>query len=89
MEVRHLSERVVSIRWGYRMKEWELEDPELGRYRTCGIEIRDLMDPTEPVVGTIVDISTDRQFVRDLAALFESAGLSPAHFYDAVVDALP
>ena len=84
-----MSERVVSIRWGYRVKEWELDDPVLGRYRTCGIEIRDLTDPAEPVVGTLVDISPDRQFVRDLAALFESAGLSPTHFQDAVADALP
>lgn len=82
-------ERGVRIRWGYRVTQCERDDPVLGRYRTCGIEIRDLSDPAEPVVGTLVDISPDRQVVQELAALFESAGLSPTHFRDAVDDALP
>ncbi len=89
LEVKNLSESVVAIRWGYRVVESEREDPHLGRYRTCGIEIRDLSDPAEPVAAVLVDVSPDRQFVSELAALFESAGLSPAHFYDAVTDALP
>lgn len=83
-----MTKRSVFIRWGYRVTQCERDDPILGRYQTCGIAIHDLSDPAEPIVGTLVDISPDRQYVQELAALFESAGLSPLHFRDAVGDAL-
>ena len=66
-----MEKRGAAIRWGYRATE------DGGR---CGIEIRDLGDPDEPVVGIVPDAAPDRASAQALARLYESAGLPPSHF---------
>jgi hypothetical protein len=83
-----MEDKRVLTHWGYRVTQCVMDTPELGEYTTCGMEIRDLSTPGEQIVGTLVDISPDRHYVEQLAALFESAGLSPVHFKDVVCDIL-
>lgn len=66
-----MEKRGAAIRWGYRA---------LARAGGFALEIRDLGDPAEPVVGILRCDAPDHAAAQSLARLYESAGLPPAYF---------
>ena len=56
-----------------------MQHQDIGVYTTYGIAAGNFM---------VEDISTDRAFVENLAAMFEREQLAPEHLRDAVEDAI-
>ncbi len=67
----------------YLLREDLMTEEELGTYRSFGITCRTKEGDTH-----ILDISTDREKVADMAERFNRYQLSPIHFQDAVEEEL-
>ncbi|MBC8547822.1 hypothetical protein H8711_12960 [Clostridiaceae bacterium NSJ-31] len=75
--------------WNYQAV-WETQyRPELGQYRTCGIQAsRKMMRGWEPI-ELLHDVTVSNRFAEKIAKRFSLYQLSPLHLKDAVEDMLP
>ena len=70
----------------YLIVRQELETPELGCYTSYGIGA--FSQPDGARLAFVEDVSTDRDFVAELADRCTQGQLDPAHLLDVVLDAL-
>lgn len=66
-----------------------MDDPELGRYDTYGIQAKRRVLHGWEQIELIHDVTTDRKFADLLVNLFNRRQLSPVHLRDALEDMLP
>ena len=65
--------------------EEELHTSDLGTYRSFGICVKDERKYTLMILS---DISTDKEFVVDLAIRCTDGGLAPDHLIDVVLNSI-
>lgn len=66
-----------------------MDDPELGRYDTYGIQAKKKVIRGWEQIERIHDVTTDRKFASLLVSLFNQHQLSPIHLREALEDMLP
>lgn len=72
----------------YLLVEEQLFTPELGAYRSFGIEALCPSPQGSERLAYVSDVSTDRAFAAALAERCRRGGLSPVHLRDFITDAL-
>ena len=72
----------------YIMIKEQLVSPYLGSYQTFGIAAFKVEQGQRKEVARLSDISTDREFVSQLAVRCTAAQLHPLHLKDVAQDAL-
>lgn len=73
----------------FRPIEQFLFSPELGEYRSFGIQAFSVSPTGAEEVSLISDVSCDPAFVSRLAEKCTQLQLDPVHLLDVVLDALP
>jgi len=76
----------TKVLWKYEVICEICFSPELGKYRTYGIQALEKSEQGWNVVKTIHDVSPDKKTAEKIADLFTQCQLSLIHFRDAVED---
>ncbi len=85
----HNTTQTIAYRWQYEVIKQTMVHPDIGIYNTYGLQLYQCQNSQCQLIASVNDISTDRQLVEQLASRFTLHQLSPQHFRDAVIDALP
>lgn len=72
----------------YRWKKEKRYSPDIGLYRSFGIQVLKKAHRRWSVYKTVSDISTDRRLVRRLVRRCNIGVLDPVHLMDVIVDFL-
>ena len=75
--------------WQYRIVTELWYRPELGTYRTYGIQSRVRRHLRWRTVRLIHDVTADYQLIRQMTTLFNRYQLCPIHLTDVIYDMLP
>ena len=76
-------------RWEYQPVGTQCFHPDIGSYRTYGLQVYQNTGQQRVPVLLLQDISTRQDSVENMAVLFTFHQLSPVHLHDAVLDMLP
>lgn len=79
----------MTVHWQYQPFQAQYCHPDGTRYASYGLQVWLCCNGQRQLGTSIGDISTDQDFVETLALQFTLQQLSPIHFYEAVIDALP
>ncbi len=84
----HQTTSGTSFPWQYQPVKKAIHHPDLDDYTAYGLQLYHCRNNQRLLIANIDDISTNQQFVEQLAMRFTLYQLSPIHFYDAVYDAV-
>lgn len=77
------------FQWQYQPVRTAHSHPDIGVYTAYGLALFQCQNGQRQFVSQIDDISSCQEVVENLALQFTLRQLSPVHFLDAVLDALP
>ena len=75
-------------RWQYDVREETVNLPEIGACRTYGLQEALRMPGRTVILGTVHDVTPNRDRAEDLAQCFTRRQLSPLHLRDVLEDCL-
>ena len=75
--------------WHYQPIKTSQFHPDLGFYITYGLQLYQNENGILIPLIILADVSTDQDFVENLALTFTINQLSPLHLHDAILDAMP
>lgn len=79
----------MKVLWSYRYIEEAGKSPELGQYRTYGLQVGRETADGFVLIECIRDVTAECRLAQNMVETFNRCQLSPLHFREAVADNLP